>query len=227
MINEEKYVIEWDIKTWKKAFTYWEKKVPWGQINTALEIGSRGGGPSWWIANKGIHIDCTDRQDVHKNAQIEHQKRGGNSKISYFDLDVLELEAIEKYDLVICKSVLGGVGYHGRSDRMEDAIQRIHRSLKPGGMFLFAENMVSSPIHILLRKKMTKWGNAWNYLTEEQIHQMTSQFEFTEIHTTGFLATFGRTEIQRNILAFIDLILLPFIPRKWNYLGYGVAVKQK
>jgi hypothetical protein len=73
---------------------------------------------------------------------------------------------------------------------------------------------------------MTKWGNAWNYLTEEQIHQMTSQFESTEIHTTGFLATFGRNEKQRSTLGSLDQILLPIIPKKWHYLGYGIATKK-
>ena len=226
MINEEEYVIEWDIKTWKKAFTYWEKNIQWDKISHALEIGSRNGGPTWWIANKGIIIDCTDRLEVQKNAFVEHLKRGGNKNISYFDLDVLELEEIEKYDLVICKSVLGGVGHRGKTERIEDAINRIYRSLKPGGVFLFAENLVSSPIHVLLRRTMTKWGNAWNYLTEEQIHQMTSQFESKEIQTTGFIAAFGRNEKQRNTLAKIDQILLPIIPKKWNYLGYGIATKK-
>jgi len=110
--------VEWDIETWKRAFEFWELEINWTSIERALEIGARRGGPSRWLAQKGIHVDCTDRENTLSTAGAFHPIDQPTLRISYFDLDVLALDEIEKYDLIICKSVLGGVGHHGQNQKL-------------------------------------------------------------------------------------------------------------
>lgn len=217
--------VEWDIETWKRAFEFWELEINWTNIERALEIGARRGGPSRWLAQKGIEVGCTDRKNTLSTAGAFQEKDKINLKISFFDMDVLDLQEIEKYDLIICKSVLGGVGHHGQNQKISQAISNIHQALKPGGVFLFAENLESSPIHRILRKKYVRWGEGWNYLHLSQLKGFFDEFSDCKICSTGFLSTFGRSEKQRTFLAQIDRIILPIIPQKWNYLGYGVAKK--
>jgi hypothetical protein len=53
-----------------------------------------------------------------------------------------------------------------------------------------------------------------------------NEFKDVDYRTTGFLATFGRTEKQRSFLAKLDkLIMNPILPKKWKYMMYGVAKK--
>lgn len=217
--------VEWDIETWKRAFEFWELEINWTSIERALEIGARRGGPSRWLAQKGIHVDCTDRENTLSTAGVFHPIDQPNLRITYFDLDVLALDEIEKYDLFICKSVLGGVGHHGQNQKIIQAISKIHQALKPGGIFLFAENLESSPLHRILRRKLVRWGGGWNYLSNKQWEEFFHEFSDKKFCSTGFLSTFGRSEKQRTFLARIDRLILPIIPQKWNYLGYGWVKK--
>jgi hypothetical protein len=48
------HVIEWDVATWSRALPLWEAAAgPSLAGKRGLEIGSRGGGLSLWMARKG------------------------------------------------------------------------------------------------------------------------------------------------------------------------------
>lgn len=51
--------------------------------------------------------------------------------------------------------------------------------------------------------------------------------DFSEVHhmTKGFMASFGRTESQRNLLASVDKVFHRMIPEQWKYIMVGVAKK--
>jgi hypothetical protein len=52
------------------------------------------------------------------------------------------------------------------------------------------------------------------------------QFKKYSIKTTGVIATFGRNELQRNFLAFIDKFILNYICLdSWKYISFGIAEK--
>ena len=218
-------IVEWDIETWKRAFEFWENSVDWTHVEYALEIGARNGGPSLWLAEKGIEVDCTDRKEIFSTAQPRFLDGGGIGQVNFFNLDVMELDEFEKYDLIVSKSVLGGLGGFGKPEKISEALNRISKALKPGGYFLFAENLVSSPIHQYLRKKTQRWWAEWHYLKVEEMEQLCSIFSEHQLFTTGFFATLGRNEQQRKALGKLDDMIQPFIPRSWNYLGYGWARK--
>jgi hypothetical protein len=43
--------------------------------------------------------------------------------------------------------------------------------------------------------------------------------------TTGFLSLLGRRELQRDLLARLDGLLLRMIPRTWHIVWFGAALK--
>jgi hypothetical protein len=45
-----KDIIQWDVKSWSKALSYWDSKVEWNKIQHSLELGGREGGLSLWFA---------------------------------------------------------------------------------------------------------------------------------------------------------------------------------
>jgi SAM-dependent methyltransferase len=121
------------------------------------------------------------------------------------------------------KSVLGGIGAWGRPDRQRAAVRQIHRALKPGGLFLFAENVAGTPLHRLPR--WIKWRGGWRYLKPDEMQAMLAAFADVSIGTTGFLALFGPSEGQRRLLGRLDATLCHHLPASWHYVMYGVARK--
>jgi hypothetical protein len=46
------------------------------------------------------------------------------------------------------------------------------------------------------------------------------------LKTTGVLGTFGRNEVQRNVLSTLDeLVFNKVCPDSWKYITYGIAEK--
>lgn len=124
------------------------------------------------------------------------------------------------------KSVLGGIGYNSNKSAQKKAINQIFHSLKKGGEFWFAENLVASPLHQFLRKNYVNWGNAWGYVTVNEMVEYLSAFSNVNYTTLGFLATFGRNESQRKFLGMLDnKVLNKVVPKHWHYIIIGVAKK--
>ena len=48
-------------------------------------------------------------------------------------MNAVELDAVEEYDVICFKSVLGGIGYGGNKAAQETAVRNLYRALKPGG----------------------------------------------------------------------------------------------
>jgi SAM-dependent methyltransferase len=131
-----------------------------------------------------------------------------------------------EFDVVLFKSVLGGVGHHGRKDRQRKALDAIYRALKPGGELLFAENLVASPLHRLMREQFTSWGDYWCYMTADELTSCMDSYANIDMKLVGFLGAFGRTETQRRMLGSLDIAFVErAVPRAWRYLAFGVARK--
>jgi hypothetical protein len=96
-------------------------------------------------------------------------------------------------------------------------------ALKPGGLFLFAENIVGTRLHRLPR--WIKLGDAWRYLTLDEMRSMLARFADVRIGTSGFLALFGFAEGQRRLLGRLEATFCHRLPSSWHYMMYGVARK--
>ncbi len=224
-MNDElsKYV-EWDVRNWSVALRFWlansKKRLAECRV---LEIGTDYGGLTLWLASNGAQVVCSDQNGVRKEAVELHEKSGLMQLIEHRRINALELPHRDEFDIVLFKSVLGGIN---TKESQAQAIAEMHKALKKGGELFFAENLVASPVHMFFRRKAIKWGTTWRYLTIEEMHEFLALFSETHLNTNGFAGTFGRSEAQRNLLAHADqLIFERIVPERWKYIIAGVARK--
>jgi SAM-dependent methyltransferase len=219
-------IIQWDINSWKYALEFWGQKYDFKDCTHALELGGRQGGLSLWLALKGIPTICSDLQNSEKTASALHQKYNVNHLITYHDVDATAIPYKNHFDVIVFKSILGGIGYGNNIKAQEQTFNAIYEALKPGGKLLFAENLAASPFHRFFRKKFVKWGNDWRYPSMDELETWLSKFSKKEFVCKGVWSTFGRTEKQRKFFSVADQILFNYItPKQHRYIVFAYAVK--
>ena len=223
-----KDIIEWDHTNWSVALYFWLKNTTVNLKDSyALELGARNGGLSLWLASRGCRVLCSDigspteeAKNLHQNYQLDH-------KIAYAKIDATNIAGKNDFNIVLFKSVLGGIGRNDKKELQMVTMRQIYHSLKPGGELFFAENLKASPIHRFFRKKFVRWGSEWRYVTIEEMKEFSSMFSDFKYKTVGFLGAFGRTEWQRKILGILDRLIFNFIvPESWRYIIIGIAKKK-
>lgn len=218
-------IISWDVANWSRALSYWEEN---SDLNNGalhcLELGSRRGGLSLWLALKGHTVICSDLHLPEEEAMEIHKKYDCRSLISYEKVDATTIPYENTFDVIIFKSSLGGIS-SSNNDLKRKTVESIYLALKPGGVLLFAENMASSFLHRFFRKKFVEWGREWNYLQIDEMEGLFSDFKSLSYKTVGFFGTFGRNEKQRNLLGRIDRLFDRLVPISKRYILIGVAKK--
>src|SRR5262249_3489070 len=219
--------IEWDVRNWSAALDFWlahtTLKIP--QCD-ALELGSRNGGLSLWMALQGARVVSSDVVLPTETASLSHQARGVSNLIRYEAIDATRIPYTAKFDIVLFKSMLGAVGKFGGRAGQAQAIKEMHKALKQGGELFFAENLVGSGLHQFLRKKFVRWGTSWRYVSVAEMEEFLSPFNRVQYRTLGFAGAFGRSEMQRNVLGLLDTKAFNHaVPERWRYIIVGVAKK--
>lgn len=216
-------MIQWDIKNWSKCLSFWNRHAPANSGKKILALGEREGGLSLYFALCGNDVICSDYNEMpHKTLQM-HLEYGVSDRISYQKVDMKSIPFEDAtIDVIVFKSVIGALG--NASDQ-EQAMNEIYRVLKPGGTFLFAENLKGSAFHQWLRKKFVRWGERWRYISEKEMKKWGKAYQTQFTRSYGVVALFGRTEKQRRFLAYFDTILSPLTPKKWRYVLFGVFKK--
>lgn len=200
--------------------------MDWSRYSTALELGGRQGGLSLWMAHRGLDVLCSDYKDAAELARPLHAAHGLLSKVSYQDIDATNIPFENHFDIVVFKSVLGGIGRGNDAARQALVFEQIYKALKPGGCLLFAENLRASLLHRFLRKHFVNWGGDWRYVQRAELKEYAGQFSQLALRSNGVMAAFGRSEQQRNAFARIDEALFNRLsPAGWHYIAYGMAVK--
>jgi len=220
-------VLKWDVDNWSAALEYWRQN---GGIERAplecLEIGANEGGLSVWLASLGHRVACSDLERTEEHARPLVARCGLLDRVRFEDIDATAIPYKNAFDVVMFKSVLGGVGRNGNIALQRQAIASMYRALRPGGRLLFAENLSGSRLHKFFRSNFVQWGNAWRYVTIDEMLEFLRDFSDVTYSTTGVLGTFGRSEKQRRLLAGIDRAALNALTRPaWRYIIYGVATK--
>ena len=220
-------IIEWDIPNWSVALEYWKKHTAQDlATSSAMEIGSMHGGLSLWAAMNGMNVLCTDLEGPSSKAIEKHAKYGLSHLIKYDALNALSIPYSAQFNVVLFKSVLGGIGRLNNRDNQEKAIREMHKSLKNGGEIWFAENLVASPMHALLRRRYVEWGKNWRYVTIEEMEHFFALFSDFRYTTVGFLGALGRSPLQRTILGKLDRAIADkLVPDSWRYIIIGIAKK--
>lgn len=220
-------VVEWDIANWSKALEFWHTHSNKSLTEcTALELGSRHGGLSLWLAEQGARVICSDIGLPSEQAYAKHKRFGVSDHIEYADIDATAIPFNNQFDIVVFKSALGGIGHNGNNANQALALQQMYQALKPGGELWFAENLQASPLHGFLRRRLVDWAGHWNYLSITRMEEYLTPFAQLDYHCVGFLGAFGRSEAQRRALAAIDTHLCDkVLPASWRYIMFGVARK--
>jgi len=220
-------IFTWDVRTWSKALPTWEGGLGSSAPLTCLEIGAGPGGPSLWLALKGHTVVCSNRQDTEQMAAPLHEKYSVREAIEYRDIDATDIPYENHFDIIIFKSVLGGIGAAGGLELQQAAMQQMLKALKPGGRLLFAENLRATPVHRLARAIAYRIRrSSWRFMTLRELERMLGGFARHEVHTTGALGVFGTTEQRRRTLgALDDAFASRLTPKRWRYVAYGVATK--
>ena len=219
-------VMQWDIVNWSVTLPFWEAQVDWAHARRALELGGREGGLSLWLAHRGVDVVCSDLENVATTAAPSHRKFGVEDHVTYEDIDATQIPYENEFDLIVFKSILGGIGRGGNNAAQQAVIDQAFKALKPGGTLLFAENLIASPAHRFLRRRFVKWGDYWHYVSMPGMKNFLQAYTGVQVRTTGVLGTFGRSEGQRRVLGKVDQALLNrVVPAEWRYIAYGVARK--
>ena len=221
-----KDIMQWDVRNWSEALSYWDRNVDWENVHDCLELGARDGGLSLWLGLKNKSVVCSDLENNRQWAEAYHQKYNLDAHIEYATIDATNIPYENRFDVVTFKSVLVNVGWGDAKERQQLAVDQIYKALKPGGKMLFAENLTGSALHGAIRKRFVHWGAWCRYVTTDEMKTFLSRFSRCEMRTTGVLGVFGRTERQRDFLSAMDQALLNRLtPQRWRYLVYGIAWK--
>ena len=219
-------ILGWDLRNWSRALKYWKNKIPENTNLNCLEIGANKGGISLWLASMGYNVICSDVKPVSDEVKHWHKQFNLKGSISYEVIDAVNIPYADYFDVIILKSVLGGVSRRGHSEKLSETIFQIKKALKPSGVFLFAENLTGTKLHAFLRETFKKdVKDNWNYIHVEQMKEILKDFKESSYETTGFAGAFGLYEPFRNVLGSIDGILFKTLPANWHYIVYGYAKK--
>ncbi len=221
-----KDIIDWDIINWGKSLDFWSDKTDIKEKDyTCLELGANKGGLSLWLAMNGNNVICSDINSPEDRCNAVHKKYPCHDKINYEAINALEISYKNKFDIVIFKSILGGISRNGNDHLQKRVIDEIYQCLKTDGILLFAENLEGSFLHKFMRKRFVRWGKEWNYLKYNEARQLFSSFNNFHFITVGFFGAFGRTEKQRQFLGKIDSVIESIIPKSKRYIIIGMAKK--
>lgn len=224
-------IIEWDVPNWSQAIKFWEPVVNELQPDAKiLAIGERNGGLSLWLTLRGFQVVCTDRILPLTEAINLHQKYSVQGKITYRELDIVNASETEQYDLVILKSVFGGLKkeYHNTASRTAEArhlaIHNIYNLLKPGGYLLTADNMRGSWLMLLFRRIAGK-NKGWHYFTHSEFRGLFKSFSFVSQHSFGLFPTlFSSKSLNRLIFSF-NKFFSGILPASFSYITFTIARK--
>ena len=220
-------IVEWDVAHWSRAFQLWDQELggDW-HGKSALDLGARGGGLSLYLSLRGCKVTYLDLHPAPEKAHDLFLKYGVTERLKFVQASVTHLPMADaSFDLVAFKSLLGSVGKTQGWQGQQFTVAEAGRVLKPGGMFLFAENAVASGVHQYCRTQFVPWGAEWRYVSVTEMRTLLENFDMYQLKTAGLLAVFGRREWQRAMLARLDRVLHPFFPETSKYLMYGYARK--
>jgi len=225
--NIIKDIIGWDHINWGESLKFFDSNIDYNNINKVLELGAgeQSGGYSLFFAKKRMNVVCSTYEKISEKLIHRHNKYNFKKYISYEIIDAKNISYNEEFDIICFKSMLGGICKNDNIKYSEQVFNQIYKALKPNGYLVFSENISSTIIHKILRPKFV--SKSWYYFsTNELVKLIEERFVNVNYTTTGFLGCFGRSEIQKNIIGYVDkYFFMNFIPKKWNYIFFGVCKK--
>jgi ubiquinone/menaquinone biosynthesis C-methylase UbiE len=174
---------------------------------------------------KGYDVVCSDFGGPSSLAAPLHERYGVSQRVEYCDVNATEIDfPTSSFDVVVFKSILGGIGTYHNVAALEQALKEILRVLKPGGILLFAENLLGSKFHRFARSHFVKWGKRWHYMPLSDMEELLSRFGSYQIRSYGYLSC-----VKKDFAPFVfaDRFICKRELSQSYYMGYGHALKAR
>jgi len=221
--NHYNNFIDWDVPNWARALMYLDsKKSVSFKDKKVLEIGARDGDLSLWAAIKGANVICSDIIGPSESF-VNRISLYKLENIKFKALDVLNLPFSNKFDYVLFKSVLGGIGKADSIENQSIVMKQIYQVLKPGGECLFMENMRATWLHNILRKKFGAGITNWYYPSLMEFCELSKNFNKVSYRTFGYIGL-GDFPLK-NFRSKLDSYLEKIIDPSCHYIYAGVYQK--
>ena len=215
----------WDSINWTRGLEFIDKNKSSSFLNKKiLEIGGQNADMSLWAAKRGGNVICSDiinENDLHIKAKNLMKKYF----ITYENINALDIRYENKFDFVLFKSVLGGIGRKGNREKHYRVINEIYKSLKKGGELLFIENMQGSFIHEIIRNKYGAGRNDWLYPSYENFISYSKRFHKIKYKTFGIFSVDCKNNKQQLLRLFVNAKLEKILSKKSRYIFAGVFKK--
>lgn len=225
-------IIEWDVPNWSHLIKLWQPVLDGlPRDSKVLAIGERNGGLSLWMALQGFQVVCTDREGPTEQARELHKKYGVAQNITYRDFDLVNTQNFDTtYDIIIMKSVLGGVKeqYGNAASRTDatrqKAIDNIYKLLSQKGIFLSADNLQGS-MFLRLIKRLKNKQSGWHYFSIQELNDLCKQFSSVSVQSFGIIPTKFSVPILNKAAHIINSFLWQLFPPNSAYIAFTIARK--
>jgi ubiquinone/menaquinone biosynthesis C-methylase UbiE len=194
-----------------------------------LEAGAHEGGLSLFAVEAGGRAVCSDRQHAYSAAQtVLH--RAWDVHPQHVTADVCDLPfRSNSVDIVMLKSVLGGIIATGGALAAQSSFLSIHRVLRSGGAIVILEQLEGDPLSRRIRRTLFPHRH-WHYFTPPELLALLSSFRVQTVRHETVLShlTEGRVGSAHVFVRgalWADRFLEYVIPTRWTHLIGIVAVK--
>jgi len=227
-------IISWDVANWSHCLSYWQ---PWVEpldrtSSRVLVLGERSGGISLWFALLGFDVICSDYRLPGDDVRQFHQRWLVQERVTYAAVDMFSIPFPDNhFDVVACKSVIGGlkVDYKDPSTRslqgQQMAVEEVRRVLRPGGIFLGAENLVGTGLHAGARHLRYKGRVGWRHLRLSEVRWLFGNYSVCEQLPWGFLGTHWPSRLLNRMTALMDRYVSRWLPADSLYISFIRARK--
>lgn len=230
----KKDIIEWDVHNWSKVLNYWQPILDRFSDKAevkVLALAERNGGLSLWLALQGFKPICSDVGGPTQMAREMHSAHGVQKLVVYEDVNIFDIPYDdETFDLVICKSVIGGLKTDPGDPSTRTianqslALEQVFRVLRKGGYFLGAENTRGSLFHKIVRVASGK-KVGWRHLSNEEIDELFENFKSVKQKGYGYFGTFYPLSLINSLANVLDTVISGIFPRRWLYISFIIAQK--
>lgn len=210
----------WNRRTWADAVGFALSELPQDLCGrTVLEIGAgRYSCLAPVFARLGASVSCSyygqGRQEVENGQLRAVSEKYGIGNITVTEVDIHEITGV--YDIIVLKSVLGGICRGEERGRLRTVICGLLDHLTDDGVIVTIDNGRIEPF-IKLSQRFGAGRNRWSYFSREEIQGALAGLVF-EMRGFGFLSfgamrflfsrDWGALEILNDAIHGIDRQLL-------------------